>query len=344
MTPLPGARGDRGGFVLVFVVFMLFAVSVAAATGYLVVSTDFGMAKHSSDGAEALTVARAGLERFVAEQLGVVDDSVTYALGGGVALVTSRKLFQKDSVTDVYFIRSEGTVADIFALASPARRVVGAYATHRKRPLPHLGTVVLSAQTVQAQNGGTIYGNDYSTAGDCPGGGTAGITGAIARSNVLEDGMSDVDGNPRARLWPGGYTQILDSIAIRWDVLSDPDFPIEFDGVWPNFGSLPVDSFPVVRMSGFLSTSQVGRGVLIVDGTFDPTSGFRWDGIVLARDIDDYVEGDIRGIVVAGLNADNFYPTVNWRGIAAYNACYVYAANESLSYLELVENTVFEVY
>ena len=36
---------ERGGFVLALVVMMLFAISVAAATGYLVVNSEFAMAR-----------------------------------------------------------------------------------------------------------------------------------------------------------------------------------------------------------------------------------------------------------------------------------------------------------
>jgi hypothetical protein len=34
---------------------------------------------------------------------------------------------------------------------------------------------------------------------------------------------------------------------------------------------------------------------------------------------------------------------VYWDGAIRYYSCYVHAANESLSYLELIENTEFEV-
>lgn len=335
-------RADQGGFVLAFVVFMLFAVSIAATTGYLVVSSEFSMAKHATDGAEALTVARAGLERFVAEQIGVVDDTVSYALGDGVVEVTSRKVFQQDSVTDIYYVRAEATVTDIFAPNSPARRVVAAYATHRKRPLAHHATVVTSAANVYATSGGTAHGFDYNSAGDCPGGGASQITGAIARSAVLEASPTDIQGSPQGEIWPGGYTEVLDSIGLRWDVLSDPDFPVEFDGVWPSFGALPADSFPIIRQTGWTYTNVVGRGVLIVDGTFDPGSTFEWDGIILARDADDLIQGEIRGLLVAGLDANNFYPSVFLHTNVHYYSCNVYAANETLSYLELVENSIFE--
>ena len=321
---------------------MLFAISVASATGYLIVSSEFSLAKHSSDGAEALTVARAGLERFIAEQIGVVGDSVSYALGNGVALVTSRKLFAQDSVTDMYYIRAEGTVADIFAPNSPARRVVGAYAIHRRRPLAHHATVMISTDLIDVDNGGEIDGIDRDTSGDCQGGGAADITGAIARVNVTADDSDDLEGTPEFETWPGGYTEMLDSIGLRWDVLSDPNFPVEFENTLPNFASLPADSFPIIRYTGWVFANFSGRGVLIIDGMFDPGPSFDWDGIVLAADVDDIIQGHLDGLLVGGLDGPNTYSTIDYRTESHYHSCDVYAANETLSYLELIENTVFE--
>jgi hypothetical protein len=331
---------DRGGFVLALVVFMLFAISVAAATGYTLVSSEFGLSRHSSDGAEALTVARAGLERYVAESLGTLADTSSYALGSGVATVTSRKLFEQDSLTHVYYIRSEGTVDDVLTPNTPARRVVGAYATYHMRPIPQHGAVMIGTNTIRVQNGGSIDAEDRDVAGDCPGGGASTLTGAIAGISVT--GTSDIDGNPDSEIWSGGWSAIQDSIAIRWDILSDPDFPVEFENTWPNYGSLPSDSFPVVRYTGWMYASGTGRGVLIVDGVFDPTSSFRWYGIVLARDVDDYIEGHIDGLLIGGLGDANMYTTVEHRMDLHYHSCEVYGANESLSYLELMPNTIHE--
>ena len=337
-----GAQTDRGGFVLAFVVFMLFAISVAGAAGYLVVSSEFQLAKYSSQGAEALTVARAGLERFVAEQIGVVGDSVSYALGNGVALVTTRRLFAQDSVTDMYYVRSEGTVDDVFSPSSPATRVVGGYAIHHRRPLAHHAASMISAATISVANGGVVHGVDSSTVGDCPGGGASTITGAISRVTVTESLPTDIQGSPDFEIWAGGYTEMLDSVGLRWDVLSDPDFPVEFENTLPNFGSIPADSFPIVRYTGWVTAAFAGRGVLIIDGTFDPASGFSWDGIVLAGYVDDIIQGELRGILVGGLEGTNTYPTIDHRTLTHYYSCNVYRANETLSYLELLETTIFE--
>jgi len=341
----PGrVRAREGGFVLALVVLMLFAISVAGAAGYLVVNTEFSMARYSDQGAEAETVARAALNRFIAEQLGVVGDSVSYAIGNGVALITSRKLFEADSLNHVYYIRSEGTVTDAMT-PTPARRVIGAYAYHRKRPLKHWAAMMVAAVEGYSYGAtGDVDGNDQNTAGDCAGGGLPAITGIIARTatGALAGGL--LAGSPNGETWAGGYSQIYDSVALRWDILSDPSFPIEFDGAPPNFASLPIDSFPVVRKIGPLApgSSWSGRGVLIVTGMFDPGPSFNWDGIVLAGEVDDINEGNIRGMLVGALNGLNPQSPVAWFDTIRYYSCYVHAANESLSYLELIENTEFE--
>lgn len=335
-------RLDRRGFVLALVVFMLFAISVTGMTGYIIVSSEFELSKHSGQGTEALTVARAGLERFVAEQLGVVDDTATYALGDGIAVVTSRKVFEQDSVTDLYYIRSEGTVDDIFSPGAPARRVIGGHAIHRRRPLPHHAAVMIGANRIEVRNGGEAHGQDYDDSGDCQGGGAPTITGAIATLLVTEASSNDVQGNPESQTWAGGWSAMRDSIGIRWDVLTDPDFPVEFENTLPNYGSIPADSFPVVRYTGWLGANWNGRGVLIVDGVFDPYSGFNWEGIVIAKHVDEVIQGDINGMLIAGIDEPNMYSTVDMRTDVNYHSCAVYAANESLSYLELIPNTIFE--
>ena len=126
-------------------------------------------------------------------------------------------------------------------------------------------------------------------------------------------------------------------------MLSDPDFPVEFENTLPNFGSLPADSFPIIRYTGWVFANFNGRGVLIIDGVFDPGPSFRWHGIVIAKHIDDIVQGHLDGLLIAGLDGPNMYSTIDYRTRSHYHSCDVYAANETLSYLELLENTIFDV-
>ena len=252
----PASEPSRGGFVMIFVLLMLFAISITAVTGYHVVSSEFSMSNHAKEGAEVIAIAHGGMQRFLADQRGVVGDSVVYPIGLGIAIVTSRKLMAKDSLNHLYYVRSEGTLSDVRTPGAPvARRVVGAFAWHRLSPLAHHAAVIISADEIGTSSGGEIDGDDQSLPTDCPGGGTAGITGAIAKDRVT----GNVDGNPVEELWPWGFSEMPDSVGLRWDVLQDPSFDFEFDGSPPNFGSLPPDSFPLVRYQGDLAPGSSWR-------------------------------------------------------------------------------------
>ena len=334
---------SRGGFVMIFVLLMLFAISITAVTGHMVVSSEFNMSNHAKEGAGVITVAHGGMQRFLADQTGVVGDSVIYVIGWGIATVTSRKLMEKDSLNHLYYLRSEGTLADIRTPGAPAaRRVVGAFAWHRLNPLAHHAAVIISADEIATSMGGVIDGRDQSSSTECSGGGTAGITGGIARDRVL----GNVHGNPMRETWPWGFSEMPDTVGLRWDVLQDPSFDFEFDGSPPNFSSLPPDSFPLVRYQGDHSPggSWSGRGVLVITGEFNPRSSFDWRGIVLSGSTDDGLSGRIDGMLLGGLDGPNPYSNIDFRMEVRYNACDVYAAGQALSYLELVDNTIFEAY
>jgi len=146
----------------------------------------------------------------------------------------------------------------------------------------------------------------------------------------------------------GSYSAMHDTVGIRWDILSSASFPVDFDGSPPNWGSIPADSFPIVRYRGNLdaNSSWSGRGVLIVTGTltFASFNSFSWNGIVLAGSLGNFGSLDyptIRGMLIGGLNAANGNMTI--RGDMRYHSCNAYKANRSLSYLQVVDNILFEV-
>lgn len=342
----PAPNNARGGFVLGLVVMLLFAIAVAGASGYLVVNTEFSLSTQNRDGREALSVARAGLQRFISEQLGMVGDSVSYAIGDGIATVTTIKLVEEDSLNHLYYIRSEGNVLDLRTPNTPAKRVVGAYAWHRIRPLAHHAAVMIPINEIEIENGGEVVGVDSSTVADCSGGGASTITGAIATNLVDVRASGYADGNPVSETWSGGYSEMYDSVGLRWDILSDPSFPVDIEQSWnaATFAALPADSFPLVRYNGSrrFNDSRDGRGVLIVTGEYDASSSFDWDGIILAGEVDRRIQGQIRGLLVGGLNGPNPGNKVEIRGDIYYYSCNVYKANDALSYLELLDNTIFE--
>ena len=245
---------SRGGFVMFFVLLMLFAISVAGVTGYLVVNSEFSMSNHAREGAEVISIAHGGMQQFLAEQIGVVGDSVVYPIGLGIAIVTSRKLMEQDSLNHLYYLRSEGTLMDIRTPGAPvARRVVGAFAWHRLNPLATRAAVIISADEIATDGVGDIDGDDHSSQTDCPGLTTADIPGGIAKDRVL----GDFDGTPNRERLDWVQWDIADSVGVRWDVLQDPSFAFEFDGSPPNFASLPSDSFPLVRYQGNLAAGRL---------------------------------------------------------------------------------------
>lgn len=337
----------RGGFALVMVVFLLFAVAVAGVTGYQVVSSEFALANQSREGQEALAVARAGLQRFLGEQIGQVGDSVSYAIGNGVAAVTARKVMEQNSLNHLYFIRAVGQVADARTPLLPARRTVGTYAWHRIAPIPQRAAFWLSYD-VRLSNSAAVEGADQDVTGLCQGAGTTGGVFLGGQPDPSPSGGSYVSGSPQA-LTNLGYAAFYDSVAVRWDILEDPSFPVDFDGYYPNFATLLAanpDTFPIVRYTGnHTAGSTSGQGVLIVGGTLTLSSFFIWDGIILAGRlgaVSPAAHPLVSGMLIAGL--DGSYSEVRIRsGDYFYDSCKAYKANRSLSYLEVVDNTLFEI-
>jgi len=348
--------GGRRGFALVMVVFLLFAVAVAGATGYQVVSSEFSMTRESRDGQEALAVARAGVNRFLAESVGTVGDTVVYAIGNGIATVTAKQVLRQDSLNYLYYVKSVGEVEDIRTPLLPAKRTVATYVWHKMSPIKLKGAVWVSGGTTTLRNATSCWwcpatevtGYDSATVSDCSGGGTAGVRGVVKGSGSVNLSGGTLTGPAPTTVTYSGYQSMYDTVGIRWDALTSSSFPVDFDGSPPNWGSLPADSFPIVRRQGNLTmnSSWSGRGVLIVTGTLNfanyvPVS---WDGIVLAGTLGSMGSADfitLRGMLIGGLNSAN--GNANVRGDLAYHSCNAYKANRALSYLQQEANTLFEV-
>ncbi len=336
---------DRSGFVMGIVMLMLFAIAIAGATGFQVVSSEFTLAQQNRDGQEALAVARAGLKRFLGEQVGQVGDSVSYAIGDGIATVTARQALATDSLNHLYYVRSVGEVADARTPLLPASRTVGTYVWHRIAPIPQNGALWISGGRLTLSDYASVDGNDGAPTGTCAG---AGVKAGVAYGGTLRpppSGGGYVTGTPQAVSY-SDYSAFYDSVDVRWDILTDPNFPVDFDGYWPDFGSLPSDSFPVVRFIGDKTVSFVyGRGVLIVTGRITFSWLFDWDGIILAGELGNtsqWVSPSVDGMLIAGLNGSN--PNVRLRsGMFRYHSCNAYEANRSLSYLEVVSDALVEI-
>lgn len=341
------AHCREGGFALALVVLLLFAVAVAAATGYQVISTEAFQSQQSAETSQALAVAQAGLDWFIGGQRGFVPDSTAFNINGGTALVTARKVSTLSMEEDLYLVRSEGTFTDRRYARIPVVRVVSQYAIYHKVPLNTLAPVVTTSNRVRVGGSGQVDGTDHAPAGQCAGVPSQPLSGVVARSNIQTVGGGVIQGSPPGLIL-GNFDAVVDSVGLAWDVYSDPTFPVDFEDTWPNFSSLPPDSFPVLRQNGDFAPdwTRSGRGVLIVTGTLTiPTNSFwHWRGIVMTGDLSDVAhdaEWTLEGALVAGQGS----AMSNWDmagGHVVYHSCNVARAGFSLAHLTPVPGTWWE--
>lgn len=353
------ADRDRGGFALMLVVFLLFAIGVAGATGYGVVRTEASMALTEEQGSQAFTAAQAGLERFMSEYRATLPVEVTYALPMDPnqdvrAVVAPRLLYDGPLPNRTYRITSVGTFEDPRFPGSAAERTVSIIAEHRRTVVRlHAALVSPSSDIVIGDlDAYSIDGRDSATTTQCSFGGLVDVLGVVGSGTISISpgnsvaGAPNTGGPPRERSY-GSPGAVLDSLDFRWDVLTSPSFPVEHDDTWPAFGTIPADSFPVIRWNGPLNAdaSRVGRGLLIVNGTLDLDDGFAWDGIVLASQLQSPVIDEdftIRGTLVVGLDGSGDPVSIEDNGEILFNSCYVARAGAGLAHLVPLAGTWWE--
>lgn len=347
----PGDRQEsepRAGFALVLVVLLLFAIAVAGATGYQIVHSEWRMAVQSTEGQTALGLARAGLQRFMAEQVGVFADTVTYSMNGGDAIVVARKISDIDDFSSMYIVSSEGVYSDPVSAQLPARRTVYQYAVHKETSVDWVAAVTQSSGTFTIESGARVAGGDISTTLDCPDGAGPAIVGVARGSNTVTFDPADVSGSTDSISY-GSHASVLGALDLSWSTLTDPAFPVDFQDVWAS--GVAVDSFPVVRFTGdkigYGSTS--GRGLLIVTGTFEPQWGFTWDGVILTAHFSSMVGGEvderaftIRGALISGLDGLGAGTFMNSDGVVDYHRCNVIGATGAHGHFRPMGNSWWE--
>ncbi len=335
----------RGGFVLALVILLLFGIGVAGAAGYQVVLTEALLSVHAKETQTALSIARAGLRSYIGKQIGIHEDTVTYSIEGGDAVVTARLVSEIDDFKTLYLLRSEGVYTDPTFTGSAERRTVYQYAIKREVALNHVATMTQVTGNLYIEDDAHIDGNDGASSGACQQS-SVDITALHMGSGswTIQSGDDPIDG-PNPEIVPL-FTEeaALNAIGIVWAVLTHPDCPVDYEDVWPSC-ALPADSFTVTRFNGDLTTpgSPCGRGVLIVTGNFTGASGFQWDGILLAGHIvstnNNY---RIDGLVVGGLDGMGTLTRFDDGTHIDYHRCYAFQAGRRLSHFEPVGGTWWE--
>ena len=347
----------RTGFALAVVVFLLFAIGMASATGYTVVALESDMSVQGEEATEASTIARAGLQRYFGEHLGIPDDTTSYAIGNGTVYVSARMVAPVDTADGInmYLVTARAEVANLSGSQAPASATVQQFAKLHEEPIARVGAFTASYSSVQLRGITIMDGRDYSY-GQCADSGgedlyAVGHRGSVSLSSYFGNSPTIV-GIPSNYYAFSDHAEVYDTAGVRWDILQDSDFPVDYHNVFPNFGALPSDEYPVVRVSGNLSPTSThsGRGVLIVTGTL--TFGnccFSWDGIVMAGNIGNqsgfWGYGYIRGMLIGGL--DGTRNSVNLNVLLGprvyYDVCSALSASNALAYWEPLEDTFEEI-
>lgn len=376
MRPAARAPGtDRRGFALAVVVFLLFAIGVAGALGYQAVRTDAAVSLTSQQGSRAFTAAQAGLQRFMSEVRDTMLQERTYDVLSARAVVTPRRAFTDPGIFPHhrYIVRSVGIFEDPRFSDRPSRRTIYHLAEHQRVPVELLGALVSPSENITLNDVDRIDGRDQAAPGMCPearqvnvagvvgggsistgggggGGGGGGPLGGIGNQLLGGGGGGgDIHGDPPAVSYPGAQA-VMDSLAVDWAILTDPDFPVEHDGTWPNFATMPADSFPTIRRTeGVFNADEgrSGRGLLIVTRTLRLRDDFEWDGLILADEMWSNTNDqgfEIRGGLVVGLDASGDGFAIRNGGDIRFHSCNAVAAGRGLAHLEPLAGTWWEAF
>jgi hypothetical protein len=359
-APSPAGGGEpQGGFALAVVMVLLFAIGVAGATGYQIVSQEAQLSIQVQEANQAMTLAQAGLYRFLGEPTRGVRDSVQYSLDGGTATVTTRLIKDVEGEEKIYSVRSVGNFADPRYSNTPAERTVTQVAIQRQMPFTPIGAVASTAVDSYYYNSNytssrslwpVVQGNDISSAADCSEGGSLDVDGFWAGyGHTIYFDADSLTGTPVVASGQGGPGAIAAATGLDWSLLTDTEYPVDQEGTlgWPDFGAIPSDSFPVIRINGsfYPGSTFSGRGVLIVRDRFRPADGFDWDGLILAGYSDYlYARMTIRGALLTGFGATISVTWVYDEARIYFHYCNVLEAARQLTYLEPVDNSWAELF
>lgn len=345
----PGAASDRGGFALALVVFLLFAIGLAGTLGYEAVRTEAALSLTNQQGSEAFTAAQAGMQRFLAAARDTVVDDGTYSVLDAEATVTARRVREGPFPNHRYLIRSVGTYLDARFSENAVERTVYLLADHERVPVELLGALVSPSEDIEIDglDANAIQGRDQAPPGMCPEAGSVNVNDVVGGGNIEINQTGGVQGVS----YPGADA-VLDSLGVEWDVLTDPDFPVEHDDMWPSF-PVPADSFPVIRRTEAVFNADNarsdgdGQGLLIVTGRLHLQEGFTWNGLILADEMQMNTNnwtGRIRGALVVGLDGSGQPFRIRDGGQIEFWSCNVIDAGRGLAHLDPLAGTWWEAF
>lgn len=302
--PASTRRPEACGFALPWVILFLTLVGLVGSAGFLLAWLELRSARGFANGSEAFHAADGGLWETLAATTGTPPPARTTPLGRSRVTVRFRPLLRLTAAETLHR-----------TIAAAVLRLPGGDSVRRA-----VETVVWSADPVRPAAAltargavaagsarGRISGWDATPAcgsrfGPAIGGLSLPGTAPASVSPALQ-----VIGRPPIARWPPTGSVRRDA-GLDWPDLLAPHGPAR-DAVvppdaWP--GPTGPAAWPVIEARGAvvrLGAAHAGRGALIVPGTLELLTGFRWDGLLLVGGTL-RVLGDvrIRGAALAGLD------------------------------------------
>ena len=345
-TSRPCPRADERGFVLVLVLFVMAALALTVSGALMLTQSDHATARASVNANRAFNAAQAGLMYFVTDRSALSASTTAYQISGLTVNVRSRRVAVSglDEVHEIVSrasVRSAGNRIEV--------REVRQLAVLELRPIQPVASFATTARNVALT--GVFSGSDASASGAC----TNAARGAVGGIEAVSGGTfnvtnASVAGSPRTQLDSDTATARA-RMSAEWQELIDPlmDYDYEVPAeAWPNFASLPLTTYPTIRVRGpfTANASRSGRGLLIVDGALNLSADFVWDGMIVAGDLayPMSTNAQIRGALLAGMSA-TANPSVSIGSTSAgylrinYDACKVLQAQQGALRMRLLPNT-----
>ena len=306
------ATARRDGIAIPLVLILIVLLSVFAAAALTVVSLERRTVGSSALQGDAYTLARSGLDRFVASRttLGFTAvppaavESTRIALNNGYADVVLTRVRTAQSLEPaLYVIRSRGTRTDGSAAHLPiAFRTVAQVARWQDASMQVLSSWTSLRGLTWKNGAGELNGNDL-----------CGAASPVAGVGVPSSPGYSQGSGPKA---PNGFPDTLrlptasapDSVKIDWARLrvggvvpGEVDIP---PSAWPGPAQWADPNYwPVIVVQGNLTLPSDGRGLLVVTGDLNLTGGRWWRGVVLVGGrVVERAGNRIHGAMVSGLD------------------------------------------
>lgn len=348
--------GNRRGATLPLAILVIALMSITAIAGLSRVSSERAINGNLQAEVDALSVAQAGLERYIASVTGIpgasLDTTINGLPGGSAAVQVRRLRAAAGGLPALYVIRSHGSSTGSVRhdhRTPTAERSVAQFAVWRVGTMQVLGAWTSITGLNKNGGSGTISGVDQC--------GVVGPVAGVAVPTTAADGGAGYDQN-------GGSPVPTGTPSITYPAANGAAFaplvPVDWDGIvnhnaltanynltgtsgWPSsFTTWPI--IMVTATAVTLGPSQSGRGLIVAIGNITLNGSFSWDGVILSGGvITSNGNQTIQGAIMSGLNIQLGQAVAtsdvgNGNKTVRYNSCNVSSALQNLGSLQAIPN------